>query len=182
MTADPGDSSRAEKGRRARQSESPLGWLGRRRDKSGKPLITPAQREAGERLAAQYRLAELMPRTTMSWDPLSATAGRGGPGRAVDLRDRAAEARLRINRALAAVGPDFANVLVDVCCHEKGLEQLEREAGWPERSAKIVIQYALNALARHFGLLPADTSAAGAGAAEIRHWGAPGYRPSLDGN
>jgi hypothetical protein len=63
-----------------------------------------------------------------------------------------------------------------VCCHLKGLEDAERAQGWPLRSAKVVLQLALQRLARHYGLVSQDTAA---GSARIRHWGTDDYRPAL---
>jgi hypothetical protein len=94
------------------------------------------------------------------------------------LGDRAIAARERVQRALKAVGPELSGVLIDVCCHLKGLEDAERSAGWPQRSGKVVLQIALTALARHYGL---DKRSSGAGTGHIRHWGGDGYRPTLDG-
>lgn len=168
-------------GRGRARTESPLAWLRRRKDKSGAPLVRDEQFRAGERLAADFRRAEMMGRITMAWDGLP-TGGRGrasGSTIGVDMRDGAVAARESVGRALKAVGPDFAGVLVDICCYETGLEQLERRSGWPERSGKVVVQYALNALARHYGLLPL-TGDAWSARSGLRHWGADGYRPSVD--
>jgi len=166
----------------AARSDSPLTWLSRRKDKTGAALISVEQFRAGERLASDFHRAQMMPSTTMRWDGLSAGGrGAGGaPGFGVELRDGVVAARERTARALTAVGPDLARVLVDVCCHETGLELLERRSGWPERSGKVVVQYALNALARHYGYLP-DHGQAWAGATGVRHWGTPDYRPRVDG-
>ena len=47
---------------------------------------------------------------------------------------------------------------MDICCELKGLEDAEKENGWPQRAGKVVLQIALTRLARHYGLL---TTAAG---------------------
>ncbi len=161
--------------------ESPLAWLRRRRGKDGAALISEAQFLAGERLRADFTFAQLQPRVTLNWD-LAATAGGGArrmPGGSADMADHVLAAGERVNRALKAVGPELAGVLVDVCCFLKGLEDTERSVGWPQRSGKVVLQLALSALARHYGI--AGDEAHVRAAARPRHWGAPGYRPAIDG-
>ena len=119
-------------------------------------MISQSQFDAGERLRADFWFAQMTPRTTMNWSS-SAPMQRGrryGATRAAgaDMRDATAAAGERVRRALAAVGPELSGVLIDVCCHLKGLEAAERAAGWPQRSGKIVLQLALTSLARHYGL------------------------------
>ncbi|MCK5712807.1 MAG: DNA replication protein, partial [Hyphomicrobiaceae bacterium] len=96
-----------------------------------------------------------------------------------DMLDNVAAARERVGRALAVVGPELAGVLIDVCCHLKGLEAAEREAGWPQRSGKVVLQLALSRLARHYGL-GESASHATPRAAQVRHWGSGDYRPVFE--
>jgi uncharacterized protein DUF6456 len=52
-------------------------------------------------------------------------------------------------RALMAVGPEVAGILVDICCELKGLEDAEKANGWPQRAGKVALQIALTRLAKH---------------------------------
>lgn len=163
-------------------AESPLSWLRQRRDRDGHAMISEAQFNAGERLRSDFWFAQMTPRVTTNW---SATASaplgrRNAAGACMELQDRVIAARERVHRALAAVGPELAGVLIDVCCHLKGLEDTERRANWPQRSGKVVLQIALTRLARHYGLDALGQSREPA-AARILHWGSEGFRPTIDG-
>lgn len=161
-------------------SESPLAWLATRKDKNGKPMLDPMQFTAGERLRADYYYAGLTARVTASWDP--AMAARQGGGHAQNdlgtLTDNVLAARQRVVRALSAVGPELAGILVDVCCHLKGLEEAEKAEGWPQRSGKVVLQLALSKLARHYGLVGGGEGVAGL-KRKLQHWGTSDYRPEI---
>jgi hypothetical protein len=156
--------------------ESPLAWLRRRRQRDGSPLVDDAQFAAGERLRRDFTFGQLMPSTTTNWSAFGEPRRPGGPGRggAADLGEAASAARERVSRALGAVGPELADVLVDVCCFLKGLGDLERSRDWPARSGKLVLTIALTALARHYGLAVAAKGPAGAA---MRQWGAEDFRP-----
>lgn len=159
--------------------EGSLAWLRRRRDKDGQPLVTEPQFAAGERLGADFWHAQLSPRVTADWSGTASNrrTPRAAPGAGIDISDRVVAARQRVHRALDAVGPELAGILVEVCCHDVGLEAAGRAQGWPQRSAKVVLQLALTGLARHYGLLaPAPRP----GSARLRHWGSDDYRPDLD--
>jgi hypothetical protein len=162
-------------------AESPLAWLRRRKDRCGEAMISEAQFDAGERLRADFWFAQMTPRVTMSWSAVSPAQRRRRSGLAfrsdTDLADSVAAARERVRRALAAVGPELCGVLIDVCCHLKGLEEVERAAGWPQRSGKIVLQLALSCLARHYGI---GVSARGQAGGGVRHWGAEDYKPLFE--
>jgi hypothetical protein len=160
-------------------AESPLAWLARRRDKAGVPLISAWQFAAGERLRADYTYAALGPRVTASYG--IGSGGRSGGGNsAAHMSDTVLAARQRVSLAFSAVGPELGGVLVDVCCHLKGLEEAEREEGWPQRSGKVVLQIALTRLARHYGLI--SEAQAGTGLRRrLQHWGAEDYRPRAGG-
>lgn len=134
------------------ESESPLAWLARRRGRDGRALISPHQLQAGERLRADFTRARLMPRTTSNWSsPISPGRRCAGGKRAASFTETMIAARQHVHQALDAVGPDLAGLLLDVCCFLKRLEDVERERGWPARSAKVVLQLALDRLARHYG-------------------------------
>lgn len=169
--------SRAGPGRNV--SESPLAWLYNRRDRNGKALIGEAEFNAGERLRADFWLAQMTPNVTQSWSPTATTGSGRRSAHGSEQADNVVAAADRVRRALQAVGPELSGILIDVCGHLKGLEEVERSARWPQRSAKIVLGMALTALARHYGLItaPPPTSSA----ARVRHWGTGDYRPSIDG-
>jgi hypothetical protein len=129
--------------------ESPLDWLRRRKGRNGEPMIDEAAYQAGERLRMDIMLAGLLPGVTARWD---ATPTGGGSFSPSEATDRMVAARQRIRHAFDAVGSDFSDLLMDLCGFLKGLEQIERERGWPQRSAKIVVRLALARLAEHYGI------------------------------
>jgi hypothetical protein len=147
-------------------SESPLAWLARRRGRNGRALIEPHQFQAGERLRADFTCAHMMPRTTSNWASPIASGRRGGE-RAAAFTETMIAARQRVRQALDAAGPEFGGLLLDVCCFLKGLDDIERERAWPSRSAKVVLQLALDRLARHYGY---GTQVTGRAQAAIRTW------------
>jgi hypothetical protein len=148
------------------EAESPLVWLARRRGRDGRPLVDVHQLQAGERLRTDFTRAHLMPRTTSNWEsPVAMGNGNGSsPG---FFTETMIAARQQVRQALDAVGPEFAGLLLDVCCFLKRLEDVERERAWPARSAKVVLRLALDRLARHYGI---DAQANGRARAAIRTW------------
>lgn len=152
------------------EAESPLARLAKRKGRGGAPLIEGVQVQAGERLRLDFTRAQMTPRVTSSWDAALAQ-GRRGQGSAGTFTDVMVAAREQLRRALDAAGPEFAGLLLDVCCFLKGLEDIERERRWPPRSAKVVLQLGLDRLARHYGLAEA---ARGRARAPIRTWLEPG--------
>ena len=157
-------------------AESPLAWLARRRGRDGRPMIEPHQLLAGERLRADFTRAHLMPRTTSNWESPISPDRRGGG--VCTFTETMIVARQRVHQALDAAGPEFAGLLVDICCFLKGLEDIERARAWPTRSAKIVLQLALDRLARHYGYAAKIT---GPGQTAVRTWLAEGAEFKVDG-
>jgi hypothetical protein len=148
-------------------NESPLAWLARRRGRDGRTLIAPHQLQAGERLRADFTRAHLMPRTTSNWESPISSSRRGGGSSAGYFTETMIAARQRVRQALDRAGPEFSGLLLDVCCFLKRLEDVERERAWPARSAKVVLQLALDVLARHYGY---SGQARGAGRTDVRTW------------
>ena len=132
-------------------------------------FLTAEESEAAERLRADHHRGSQMASITQRWD-LSPRSGRGRG--AEDLSDAAMDARARIDRAIEAVGPELSGLLLDVCCHLKGLEEVERERLWPARSAKMLLKAGLGILARHCGIAGRSAVAAG-----IRRWRDADARP-----
>jgi hypothetical protein len=147
------------------EGESPLGWLHRRKGQDGRPLIDERQFKAGERLRADFEKSLLSPRMAVDLTA-PVVAGRRGANKDSPLPEIVIAAKQRLSRALAAVGPGLSDLLLAVCCHLIGLEEAERQNGWPQRSAKIVLSIALDRLADHYG---EAASASGTGS-RLRAW------------
>ena len=82
------------------------------------------------------------------------TSGRGpaeGPG----------DARVRVAKALEALGPGLSDIVFRVCCFLEGLETAEKRLGWSARSGKVVLKIALERLAKHYGISAALERRAG---------------------
>lgn len=156
--------------------ESPLARLAARRNGKGEPLLNPALFEAGEKLRRDLTIAQMVPRVTANWDP--ALAGGDRHGAPLTYSDIVLEARDRADAALRHVGPELSGLLIDVCGFLKGLELIEAERQWPRRSARFVLELALSALARHYGI---QREARGPNRGRgVRQWGTADYRPLAD--
>ncbi|WP_319529387.1 DUF6456 domain-containing protein [uncultured Cohaesibacter sp.] len=166
---------------RINRAESPLAILCNRKRPDGSPWLSASQFEAGERLRRDFERSQMVPSTGMNWDRLGQTGGEiskkaRGKGRMGDLADGAVAARARFYAALDELGEEFSAAIVDFCCYQRGLEDIERRHQWPSRSAKQIMRMGLARLARHFGL---SDRADGPASNRTRHWGDEGYRPTL---
>ena len=157
-------------------SESPLAWLARRKGVDGKPFLTPAQIESGERFRRDIEQAQLLQRVTANWDS-SRTARRAGAGAGPVMSDLAIDARKRLARVYDALGGELGDLLTDVCGYLKGLETVERERGWPARSGKVALRIALDLLAALYGV--ASVARGPSASRGLRHWGDETYRPHI---
>lgn len=129
--------------------ESPLVALSRRRDKDGEPFLTDDLVRAGERLREDFELAQIGPQVTQDWDGML-TAGVDDQGAAGSGYHGPAEARNRVQQALAELGPGLSDVALRCCCMLEGLETAEKRMGWSARSGKIVLRIALQRLKRYY--------------------------------
>ncbi len=136
--------------RRANLGESPIAWLARRKDQSGRPWLTPAQIVAGERLRMDAEIAQSGPSLTMRWDALP-RSGTGSAAR-VEPGDRAMAAGRRMEAALTAVGPRLRPFLSRICIEGSALQMAEREQGLRRRQGKTVLKQGLQVLAEHYGI------------------------------
>ncbi|TPW32725.1 DUF6456 domain-containing protein [Pararhizobium mangrovi] len=157
---------------RVNAEQSPLAALARLKGREKTAFLDERAVAAGERLLADFTRGQMQPRVSANWEASIASRGsRSGGDGAGELTEAALAARLRMERALDAVGPELSGVLLDVCCFQKGLAIVERERRWPARSAKLMLKTALAALARHYQ--PPATGSQARRGREYR-WRAPG--------
>jgi Domain of unknown function (DUF6456) len=107
----------------ANASESPLAWLRRRTGSDGRPLIDEASFQAGERLRRDLTFAAILPRIIANWSAATADKASGAPRDPAAATDQAIAARQRVTQAFEAVGPDFADLLIDLCGFFKALRR-----------------------------------------------------------
>ncbi|BCW90060.1 hypothetical protein sos41_32280 [Alphaproteobacteria bacterium SO-S41] len=139
-------------GLRIDHATAPLDFLKRHIETDGTPFLSPLHCEAADRLQTDFERAQLRPRVTRDPSvPLDSTprAGAGGEHRTASALD----AKRRCLAALDAAGPGLSDLLFDVVCTARGLNEAERGFGWPQRSAKTILRLALDRLAAHYGLV-----------------------------
>ena len=127
-------------------AESPLAWL------FARGRIDARQFEAGDRLRRDYEIAALGPRVTMRWDGAPRAPGRRGAHEPLDPTLAQIAAKRRFDGAIAAVGPGLSDILWRVVCAGEGLTVTEKALGWPSRAGKLVLGFALDRAADHYGL------------------------------
>ncbi|WP_295706633.1 DUF6456 domain-containing protein [uncultured Brevundimonas sp.] len=136
--------------RRANLGESPILWLARRKDASGRPWLTPAEVAAGERLRRDGELASAGPSLTMRWDALPRSGG--GSGLRTEPGDLALSAGRRVEAALLACGPRLRPMVARICIAGDSLQLAETGLGLRRRQGKTLLKQGLQALAEHYGL------------------------------
>jgi Domain of unknown function (DUF6456) len=137
-------------------AESPLSVLGRKRDKGGAAYLTADLIEAGERLREDFELAQMGPRVTQNWDRFLTAGAAGGVIAGRSPAEGPQDARVRVAKAMEALGPGLSDIVFRVCCFIEGLETAEKRLGWSARSGKVVLKIALERLAAHYRIAPAE--------------------------
>lgn len=122
--------------------ESALAWL------ASRGLLSARQEEAGERLRADHERASLGAAVTMRWEPRV----DGGGAAALEPGEAQVAAKRRFDGAIRAAGPGLSDVLWRVVCAGEPLAEAERGLGWPTRSARLVLAFALDRVADHYGI------------------------------
>jgi hypothetical protein len=135
---------------RARQlATTPLQYL-KARGRGKSFGLNTHELEAGGRLHDDFQRAMRTPHQTMDWTRPVYVDG-GGQGETGDIPVSVLDAQRRLAKALAYVGPGLADMVVDVCCSEIGLEATEKKFALPRRSAKVMLKLGLMRLAVHYG-------------------------------
>ncbi|THD83055.1 helix-turn-helix domain-containing protein [Aliigemmobacter aestuarii] len=135
---------------RCNLSESPVSVLARRREKDGRPFLSPDLVAAAERLREDFELAQMGPRVAQNWERFLTAGDRGGFQPGGPREGGSTAARDRVAAALRDLGPGLGDVALRVCCFLEGVETAERRMGWAARSGKIVLRIALQRLRRHY--------------------------------
>lgn len=125
-------------------AESPLTWLHARGKLSDRQFV------AAETLRRDWEAAGLGARVTMRWDPAPTVRGKRGAPEAPNLTISTMSARERLDGALRAAGPGLADILWRVACAGEGLAAAEKALGWPSRSGKLVLVFALDRIATFY--------------------------------
>lgn len=127
-------------------AESPLSWL------HSRGHLTDRQLLAGEKLRGDYEAAAMGQQVTMRWENIPLSRQKRGAPSGLNQTERMLAAKARFDNALAALGPDLADIAWRVICAGETMPVAEREMAWPVRSGKLVLRIALDRLAGFYRL------------------------------
>lgn len=161
-------------------NESPVTRLAANSGGAKEPFLAPHHVDAAGRLHRLFEKAQLRRSVTMSYEDTRAGSGTRRAPEASDISDMAVDARRRLERVWRALPRDCAIATYDICCLEKGLQNVEAEQGWPRRSAKLVLRIGLDQVAAHFGLSQIASGPETAGK-RARKWRDDNARPTIVG-
>ena len=133
--------------RRANLGQSPVAWLARRKDETGRPWLSAAHVAAAGRLTMDVEAASRGPSVTMRWDALPRSGG--GSAMRAEPSEGAMSAGRRVEAALAACGA-ARHMVEAVCVRATSLQLAEQDLGLRRRTGKVVLLRGLAALAAHY--------------------------------
>ncbi len=142
--------SGAKRKARFNRALSALDRLYQRCDKSGATLLSDAEYEAGRHFAKDYALAHYDYIKTQNYVSAGVDGTRSSDGN-TDYLDRRIDARARLEKAKAAIGPGLQKAVIAVCCLDKSLDTVERTEHWAASSGLTVLKLGLQALADYYG-------------------------------
>ncbi len=136
---------------RGHDADAAMRKLAALRGNAGEPWLDGAELAAASRLRRDWALAEIGMVRGSDWT----AAPIGSSPRSGNAQDaamaRRCDARRRVNDAMARLAPPLRRVVERVCLEERGLEELERAEGWPQRSGKLALKLGLAQLAAALG-------------------------------
>jgi hypothetical protein len=122
--------------------------LGALRDASGRPWLEPCEMRAAARLRHDWLVGQIGLLRGSDWQASPRSGVARGPGNGAEHAAGARyDARRRVEEALAVLAPPLRRTVEALCLHERGIEALEREQGWPARSGKVALKFGLAQLA-----------------------------------
>jgi DNA-directed RNA polymerase specialized sigma24 family protein len=120
--------------------------LARIKDGSGAAFFAPPEIAAAARLETDFQAGQEGLVRGSDWlAPPRSGAPRAGGAEA--SKTNAMDARARFSEAMGALTPAAAYIVRAVLVEQSGMEAVERRAGWPARSAKVALKFALQELA-----------------------------------
>ncbi len=135
--------------------ESALLWLSQHTDKKGRKWLEEHHLEAAQRLYNDFIYAGIHPHITTNYATLNEAKDKKNKHHSgLHLLDNKLTAKNRLNKVLRKLDEDSVHLLLDICCYQYGLEQVEKSYGWPRRSAKLMLRTALSNLAHEYNLIP----------------------------
>lgn len=143
---EPGEGRKSNRSVTINLAESPLSWL------HARGHLTDRQLLAGEKLRSDYEAAMMGPQVTMRWENVPLSREKRGAPSGLNQTERMISAKRRFDDALAALGPDLADIAWRVICAGEAMPVAEREMAWPVRSGKLVLRIALDRLAGFYRL------------------------------
>ena len=144
--------------RRRVQNESPIDVLARRKNREGKPYVSPEEVHAAHRLYEDFVQAQQPHHrpATMNWDQIADKVDRCPHGNIIPGSWYNNGTAGQFEKALKYVGLGLADILLLCVCYEYGLEQCEKRLGWSARSGKVVLSIALGRLVDFYKQDPDD--------------------------